>query len=136
MTRYAVKADRDTTIRYGVCDNNDVLVEVYPPNQPAFQQWISPEYILGGQKAKAAGLFPSAFAATLVHAPSPGSSAISAQIAMKTLCQDWKDPGKPVRLVRVTNEGGQCFKEQINVLSGRIEVREIVRCETKCEMKR
>lgn len=134
MTRRAASADHETTIRYGVCDNNDVLVEVYPKAKPAFQQWISPENILGeARQAKTTGLFPAAYAAALAQTQSPGASAIPVQMELKTLCQKWVPESRQVRMVRVTNEGGKCFRERINVLSGRVEVREQVPCDTKCQ---
>lgn len=137
MTRHAVETDNDTSIRYGVCANNDVLVEVYPASKPAFQQWLSPENIVGMAGAKTSSLFPSAIAATLGIAPgghgAPALIGTPAQMTLKTMCQAWENPARQVRLVRVTNEGGKCFRERINVLSGRVELREQVPCETTCQ---
>lgn len=134
MTRQAISGEHETTIRYGVCDNHDVLVEVYPQNKPAFQQWMSPENILGEQQAaKAAGLFSSAIAATFIPSPAPESMAQPAQMQLKTLCQKWQDGTRQVKMIRVTDEGGTCWRERINVLSGRVEIREQVPCETQCD---
>ena len=133
MTRRAFETDQQTTIRYGVCENKDVLVEVYPLDKPAFQQWISPENVLS-ETQKAAGLFSSAFAAAFEGRPAAQSPKL-AQTELKTLCQKWQDSARQVRMVRVTNEGGKCFRERINVLSGRVEVREEVPCNTPCDLK-
>jgi hypothetical protein len=133
MNRHAAEGEHQTSIRYGVCDNNDVLVEVYPVAKPAYQQWVSPENVLVAQ-TKTSGLFSAAFAGAL-----PGGHAAAqpmttpAQMTLKTLCQSWQDPSRQVRLVRVTNEGGTCYRERINVLSGRVEIREAVPCETGCD---
>jgi hypothetical protein len=134
MTRQAITGEHETTIRYGVCDNHDVLVEVYPQAKPAFQQWMSPENILGEkQAAKAAGLFSSAIAATFIRSPTPESMTHPAQMQLKTLCQKWQDGTRQVKMIRVTDEGGTCWRERINVLSGRVEIREQVPCETQCD---
>jgi hypothetical protein len=137
MTRRAAVADPKTTIRYGVCENRDMLVEVYPQGLPAFQQWISPENILSEtQNAKSTGLFFSAvFAAALQQSPMANAGDHTAQIELKTLCQKWQDNARQVRMIRVTNEGGKCFRERINVLSGRVEIREEVPCDTPCDVK-
>ncbi len=136
MTRQAVPGEHRTTLRYGVCDNNDVLVEVYPDAKPAYQQWVSPENVITAGQGKNAGLlFPAAFAATLSGRPaSPAAMSIPAQMTLKTLCQAWQDGSKQVKLVRVTDEGGTCYRERINVLSGRVEIREQVPCDVKCDV--
>jgi hypothetical protein len=139
MTRHAVPGEHSTTLRYGVCDNNDVLVEVYPDAKPAYMQWVSPENVITGGQTKTSGIFPAAFAAAMsgmsatatAKAAAPMSS--PAQMTLKTLCQAWQDGSKQVKLVRVTNEGGTCYRERINVLSGRVEIREQVPCEAKCD---
>jgi hypothetical protein len=134
MTRQAISGQHETTIRYGVCDNHDVLVEVYPQNKPAFQQWMSPENILGETaKARTGSLFSSAVAATLIRPPAANGAVQPAQMQLKTLCQVWQDSSRQVKMVRVTDEGGTCFRERINVLSGRVEIREQVPCDTQCD---
>ena len=134
MTRQAIAGEHETTIRYGVCDNHDVLVEVYPQNKAAFQQWMSPENILGEQQtAKSAGLFSSAVAATVLRPPVIAGMIRPAQMQLKTMCQKWQDGTKQVKMIRITNEGGTCYRERINVLSGRVEIREVVPCETQCD---
>ncbi|MEJ2117734.1 MAG: hypothetical protein P8Y36_07470 [Alphaproteobacteria bacterium] len=52
---------------------------------------------------------------------------------LKTVCQAWQDKSKQTKLVRVTDEGGRCFREVINVVSGRVEIREKVECTTQCQ---
>lgn len=137
MIRRAVQGDFQTSLRYGVCENNDVLIEVYPQNKPAFQQWLSPENLrLDAKAGPAAGLFAPAVAAVAGAAPSmqtPWPAATPVQMELKTLCQSWQDSSRQVKMLRVTDEGGKCFRERINVLSGRIEIREEVACTAKCD---
>jgi hypothetical protein len=138
MTRRAVRTSVGS-LRYGTCPNADVLVEVYPDNKPAFMQWLTPENLRNGaNETKTSDWFSSAFAAMAV--PQIGTnagSAVQPAQAMpltetKTLCATWHKLNPNEKMVRITSEGGQCFRELINVLSGRVEVREKVPCETKC----
>ena len=137
MTRRAVPTEAGT-IRYGACANADVLVEVYPESKPAFMQWLTPENLQGvAAQTKTSGWIGSAFAATAL--PQLGQSGTSglqpAQMPMtetKTLCAAWHKLHPKEKMIRVTSEGGKCYRELINVLSGRVEVREPVPCETKC----
>jgi hypothetical protein len=134
MARHAVPGEHQTSLRYGVCDNNDVLVEVYPDAKPAYQQWVSPENVITAGQARTSGLFSAAFAAALPGRPAavPNMS-VPVQMTLKTLCQAWQDGSRQVKMVRVTDEGGTCYRERINVLSGRVEIREQVPCDAKCD---
>ena len=134
MTRRAVPGEHQTMLRYGICDNNDVLVEVYPDAKPAFQQWVSPENVAIAGQTKTSGLFSAAFAAGLLPGvPAPAANMSQpAQMTLKTVCQSWQDATRQAKLVRVTDEGGTCYRELINVLSGRVEIREKVQCDVKC----
>ncbi len=135
MTRRAVRT-KSGSLRYGSCPNADVLVEVYPENKPAFMQWLTPENLRDGAKeVKASGWFASALAATAVPqmGTKGGSVVQNAQLMeTKTLCATWHKQHPKEKMVRITSEGSQCYRELINVLSGRVEVREMVPCETKC----
>lgn len=134
MTRHAVPGEHQTILRYGVCNNNDVLVEVYPDAKPAYQQWVSPENVIIAGQSKTSGLFSTAFAATLPGKPGlAGSIGSPAQMTLKTMCESWQDASRQVKLVRVTDEGGTCYRELINVLSGHVEIREKVPCDIKCD---
>lgn len=135
MDRHTVSTDVGT-LRYGTCPNADVLVEVYPSDKPAFMQWLTPENLQGGKKqASVFGLISSAHAATLVppQGQSSGADLQRTQMRMKTVCAGWSKTHPNVKMVRVTNEGTQCYREVINVLSGRVEIREQVPCDTKCQ---
>ncbi len=135
MTRRAVRT-ASGSLRYGTCPNADVLVEVYPDSKPAFMQWLTPENLRDGANAtKTSGWFTSAFAATALPqiGTNGGSAMQQAQLTeTKTLCANWHKMYPKEKMVRVTSEGSQCYRELINVLSGRVEVREVVPCETKC----
>lgn len=133
MQRSMVRVDT-ANLQYGVCENADVLVTVYPDDKPAYQQWLSPENFV--DEAKVASLIGAAYAATLPMPPLAGAGTaapIPVQMQIKTLCQSWVDKARQTKLLRVTNEGGKCFRERINVVSGRVEVRENVPCDTKCD---
>jgi hypothetical protein len=134
MTRRAVPTATGT-LRYGSCPNADVLVEVYPENKPAFMQWLTPENLTGStDKTKTSSWIGSAFAAAAIPPLGSGASGLTpAQMTeTKTLCAVWDKLHPKEKMVRITSEGGKCYRERINVLSGRVELREPVPCETKC----
>ncbi len=118
-------------VRLLACNSGDIQVAVYPENAPAKLRWISTQTSL----AKAAGVWPldgligSAFAqgqphVTLVQLP---------QMQITNICSAWQDPSRKAKLIRVTNEGGKCFKEIVNVFSGRVEYREEAPCNAPCK---
>jgi hypothetical protein len=123
-------------LRAGSCANRDILVQMYPENKPAISHWMSLSQITEA-KAAGANLFPAAFAAALtpgVLAQVQADSTVhKAQMKIATVCQAWEDDKRQARLIRVTNENGQCFKEITNVYSGRIEFREQTACDTQCK---
>lgn len=131
MQRSMVRVDT-ANLQYGVCDNADVLITVYPDKKPAYQQWLTPENFR--EEGGVASLIGAAYAATM---PMPQrtqteAAAFPVQMQIKTICQNWVDKARQTKLLRVTNEGGRCFRERINVVSGRVEIRENVPCDTKC----
>jgi hypothetical protein len=133
MTKRIVEAEYNISIRYGVCSNDDVLIDVYPANKPAFQRWLSPGDIAGSGERKTSGLFPVAFAAAPRLDVLAAPMRRLAQVPVMTVCQAWENPSRRVRLIRVTNEGGKCFQERVNVLSGRVEYREEASCAANCQ---
>jgi hypothetical protein len=48
---------------------------------------------------------------------------------MQVVCQVMSEKGKVVRIV---NEGGKCFRENVNAFQGKVEKREEVQCNTPC----
>jgi hypothetical protein len=135
MEMRQVPLGEDVALRAGACPSGDILVQMYPKDRPAISHWMSLSQI-GADQASASGLFPAAMAAEL--APDAlrslaGSTAKPAQMTISTVCQAWENQQRQARLIRVTNENGQCFKEITNVYSGKIEYREKVACNATCK---
>lgn len=136
MKRAKIQVTPALAISYGACANNNVHIGVYPENKPAYQRWLEPnreqdlaQVVVGG-----GGFFSAAFAGVPEVLPkSTGSdrNVTPAQIELKTMCQEWASEDK-TKIARITDEGGQCFFERTNVLSGVVEVREPAQCETPC----
>ncbi len=135
MEMQQVPLGNDVDLRAGSCENRDILVQMYPKNRPAISHWMSLTQL--GPDHASASLFPSAFAGVLspeaIERITGSTSSLRTQMKISTLCQAWEDEKRQARLIRVTNENGQCFKEITNVYSGRIEYREPAACDAKCD---
>jgi hypothetical protein len=135
MNMQQVPLGNNVELRAGSCENRDILVQMYPENQPAISHWMSLASIGQGSMSTSA-LFPSAFAQAmtpgLLAQLAPGAGAQKAQVQISTVCQAWEDEKRQARLIRVTKENGQCWKEITNVFSGRIEYREPAACDATC----
>lgn len=135
MKRSKVNVTPDLAISYGACPNNNVHIAVYPEGKPAYQRWLEPNreqdlarVMMGG------GLFSTANAGVPEALPKSAGSERNytpVQVELKTMCQEWATEEK-TKIARITDEGGQCFFERTNVLSGVVEVREPAQCDTPC----
>lgn len=130
MQRGKIQVNDQLAISYGACPNTHVHIGVYPTNRSAYQRWLEPNR---EGEARMSALFPAAFAAM----PALGDGAVSAtaipaQMQLRTVCQNWANQDR-TRIVRITDEAGQCYFERVNVLSGVIEIRENVPCEAQCD---
>jgi hypothetical protein len=136
MTMQQAPLSGNVDLRAGACSNGDVLVQMYPKDRPAISHWMSPDQFNSTQASGGSRLFPSAFAGVVTPEALPavtGKTAIPVQMTITTTCQAWENEKRQARLIRVTNENGQCFKEITNVYSGKIEYRESVACDAVCK---
>ncbi len=132
MKRSKVKLNDAIAISYGACPNSNIHIGVYPKGKPAYQRWIEPNR--EQDLARMSGWFSSAFAgfSGTVSQPQTGASAlIPAQVELKTMCQQFQDKDRR-KVIRITDEGGQCYFERVNILSGVVEVREKSACDAQC----
>ncbi len=132
MKRRKVQLSDSLAISYGACPNNNIHIGVYPNDKPAYQRWIEPNR--EQDLARLSSLFPSAYAGfsgTITPPKTAVSPVIRAQIELKTVCQEFQNESKR-KVVRITDEGGQCFFERVNILTGVIEVREEAACDAQC----
>lgn len=133
MKRAKVQLGESLSMSYGACPNNNIHIGVYPKNKAAYQRWIEPNR--EQDVAFISGVFPSAFAGYTgpIASPAPeGAPVTLAQVELKTVCQEFQAKDKR-KVVRITDEAGQCFFERVNVLTGVIEVREKAPCNAKCD---
>jgi hypothetical protein len=122
-----VPLNQKVTVRLLACEKTgDIQVAVYPENAPAKLRWITPHVAetktAGLAKLGLGGLFETPLA----------SGVKPAQMQIATVCTAWEDETRRARLIRITNEGGQCFKEIVNVFTGRIDYREKAACNAPC----
>lgn len=132
MQRSRIQINQDVAISYGACPNQNVHIGVYPKSQAAYQRWLEPNL---DAETRVSGLFPQAFAGFSSALTTPSGETplvLPAQMALKTICQSWHNTQR-TKVDRITNEGGQCYFERVNVLSGVVEVREAVPCDSQCE---
>ncbi|HEY7645312.1 MAG TPA: hypothetical protein VH858_09795 [Hyphomicrobiales bacterium] len=132
MKRAKVQLSESLSMSYGACPNNNIHIGVYPKNKAAYQRWIEPNR--EQDVAFISGVFPSAFAGYTgaIAPPAPAATpVIRAQVELKTVCQEFQAKDKR-KIIRITDEAGQCFFERVNVLTGVIEVREKAECSAKC----
>ncbi len=135
MRRTKVQVTDDLAISYGACPNNNVHIAVYPKDKPAYQRWLEPNreqdlarVMMGG------GLFPSAYAGisgSIPSSPAAERAFTPVQVELKNMCQEWESEDKR-KVLRITDEGGNCYFERVNVLSGVVEVREPAQCDAPC----
>lgn len=135
MKRAKVQVTSDIAISYGACSNSNVHIAVYPKGKPAYQRWLEPNrkqdmarVIMGS------GFFSTAYAGVAEAMPKPAGTERNftpVQVELKTMCQEWASEDKQ-KILRITDEGGQCFFERVNVLSGVVEVREPAQCDALC----
>ncbi|HKJ60542.1 MAG TPA: hypothetical protein VKA94_00905 [Hyphomicrobiales bacterium] len=135
MKRAKVQVTPDLAISYGACPNNNVHIAVYPKGKPAYQRWLEPNREQDLARVSMGGsFFSTAFAGVPEALPKSAGSERNftpVQIELKTMCQEWLTEDK-TKIARITDEGGQCFFERTNVLSGVVEVREPAQCNTPC----
>lgn len=135
MKRSKVPVTKDLSIAFGACPNHNIHIAVYPKNKPAYQRWIEPNR--EQDLASLAGFFPAAYAGfsgTLPAPDRPQSLVRPAQVQLTNVCQEFADESKK-KVLRITDEGGQCFFERVNIVTGVVEVREPSACDAQCKVE-
>lgn len=130
-TPQEVPLSESVKVRLLACSSGDIQVAVYPNNAPAKLRWITPHAPL----TKAAGVWPfDAIISKALAQARPGEARLQlAQAPITNICSAWQDPSRKAVLIRVTNENGKCFKEIVNVFTGRVDYREEAPCNTPCK---
>ncbi len=143
----SVSAGQGTRVDVGACaKTGDIQLKVTTPSGKAAYEWIAFQQL--EQATKSASLLSliasDAFADEAPKGPQTGrnmqsvvpSAGTVVQFAqatgggqMQVVCQVMPEKGKVVRIV---NEGGKCFRENVNAFQGKVEKREEVQCNTPC----
>jgi hypothetical protein len=121
-----IQTEQQIVVRIQACESGDVLVTAFPPGVDGRSVWMPAEGFQAS--ASAFGLFGAALAQ---DAPQTGQST---QIrAFSVQCQEWAEGGPSSGLlIRIVTEGNVCFKEQVNIFTGAITLREEAACNAAC----
>ena len=124
MERVKIEVNPSLSITYGVCSNLDMNIGVVPKDLRGYERWLEP-----GRRDDVKG-----YREITLARPALSGEALAqpARTILETKCLGSHDKRR-TKIDRVTNEGGQCYYERINTLSGAIEVRQIVPCDSQCE---
>lgn len=125
MSYQQVKTTEGITVQVGACTNGDVLIEVVPLNATKILEWISLD------RLRTASVTSSLSLIGMAHAgPFKGGGSIRlAQTGNGVVCQAMQGSSKIVRVVR---ENGKCYREEIEVLKGKVVNRREVPCSAGC----
>jgi hypothetical protein len=132
-----VKTSENTLVKVGACANGDVLIEVVAPAAARIVEWISLERLKTASAVSSLSLIGSANASTTSYSPvnrPPASNPAQdmtrlAQAGGKTKCQIMQ--GK-TKIIRIVQENGTCYREEIDVMKGKVVSRKPVPCSASC----
>ncbi len=132
MSYQQVKTKEEIAVQVGACPNGDVLIEVAAPQSDRILEWISLQRLRSEASLSWLSPIGTAHAALWNQrgvGVSPTAFTRTAQGSADIVCQTMKDQTKIVRIVR---ENGICYREEIEVLKGKIANRTQVSCSTTC----
>ncbi len=122
-----IQTEQQIVVRIQACESGDVLVTAFPPGVDGRSVWMPAE---GFQSTATMSLFSAALAQ---GAPQTGPT--SQTRAFSVQCQEWAEGGVDSGLlIRVVTEGNVCYKEQVNIFTGAIKLREEVACDASCTL--
>ncbi|GAB4225193.1 MAG: hypothetical protein Kow0032_00440 [Methyloligellaceae bacterium] len=127
-----VKTADGLTVQVGACTNGDVLIEVIQPDQRRILEWISLERIKTAAAASALPLIATAHAGPVVQQAGDSSRAAPFRLAQAQVSVKCQTLASPSKIIRIVSENGKCFREEIEVLKGRVSSRKEVPCSTSC----
>jgi len=122
-------------VKVGACANGDVLIEAVTPNAGRIVEWISLERLKSTPAVSSLTLVGSAYASALSHFPANRSAAnrpaqdLTRLAASTTKCQ--KLAGN-TRIIRIVQENGACYREEIDLMKGKVISRRPVPCTASC----
>ena len=132
MSYQQVKTTDGIQVQVGACPNGDVLIEVAPPRGTRILEWISLDRIRSAAAASALSLIGRAHASALHGSPNERTAMPGTRLAQATVnvvCQKLLNPSKIIRIVK---QDGKCYREEIDVMKGKVANRREVPCNTTC----
>ena len=126
-----IKSQDGVKINVLACPSGDVLTTVIKSDNVAISKWITVQEI---QSASLANLFLTVAraqeAAPAATAQTGGQVQVAQADTNKVKCQNWSKPGQEVN--RIISRDNKCFRETVNVLTGKTLTSKEVSCDTKC----
>lgn len=131
ITYQQVKTTENTLVKVGACTNGDVLIEVVAPAKDRIVEWISLERLKTASAVSSLSIIGTAHASlhpgTVAEKPAQDLTRVAQAGSIK--CQ--KMQGK-TRIIRIVQEGNACYREEIDVMKGKVVSRRPVPCSTSC----
>jgi hypothetical protein len=144
----SVTAGQGTRVDVGACPKSgDIQLKLTTPSGKAAYEWIAFQQLEQATKS-ASWISLIATEALADEAPKGPQVGQNMQTVVKTaggvvqfaqasgsggqlqvVCQVMPEKGKVIRIV---NEGGKCYRENVNAFQGKVEKREEVQCNTPC----
>ena len=130
MTYQQVRTEDGIQVQVGACSNGDVLIEVQSPGTERVLEWIPLNRIQLASTVSNISLVSTAFAAIQSRPSAPAAEPKGQRLAQASvMCQARQGNSK---IIRIVNENGKCFREEIEMMKGKVVKRTPVDCGAKC----
>ena len=127
-----VKTEADTVVQVGACANGDVLIEVVPAKGNRILEWISLERLQTASAVSGLSFVGRANAAIASQVPDSRKSQTGTRVAQGTTSIKCQKMQGQTKIIRIVQEGGKCFREEISVMKGAVLSRKPVSCSASC----
>lgn len=132
ITYQQVRTAENILVQVGACANGDVLIEVAPPNGSRIVEWISLDRLKTASAVSSLSLIGKAYARSAprpsLKKPADGRIQL-AQANISIKCQKMQGQTK---IIRIVQQGGACYREEIDVMKGKVIARRPVPCTASC----
>ena len=130
MSYQQVQTRSGIQVQVGGCPNGDVLIEVKSPAGVRVVEWIPVGQSQSASNSFGLSIIGTALAAIGKDEKAPAKAPSGQRVAQASVvCQAMQGSS---RIIRVVRENGKCFREEIEVMKGKVVNRAEVACSTKC----
>jgi len=126
-----VKTAENTLVKVGACSNGDVLIEVIAPPAARIVEWISLDRLKTASAVSSLSLIGKAHARAIPGSQIARSAQKATRLAQASTTKCQKMQGQ-TRIIRIVQEGNACYREEIDVMKGKVVSRRPVPCSTPC----